>query len=83
MAYLCPGTVLNVCGTTTWLLFLSLDGNADLVTLDGGDIYQAGKKYGLVPVMGEDYGTGDASYWAVAVVKSDTSFTINDLKVIL
>ncbi|PIK59712.1 melanotransferrin [Apostichopus japonicus] len=56
------------------------DGNADLVTLDGGDIYQAGKKYGLVPVMGEDYGTGDASYWAVAVVKSDTSFTINDLK---
>lgn len=55
-------------------------GRADLVTLDGGDIYDAGKKYEMVPVMGEDYGTGDATYYAVAVVKSNTDFTINDLK---
>nr|AKZ20817.1 melanotransferrin 4 [Holothuria glaberrima] len=54
--------------------------NADLVTLDGGDIYTAGKYHDLVPVMGETYEVGDASYWAVAVVRADTSFTINDLK---
>ncbi|WP_411026799.1 PhnD/SsuA/transferrin family substrate-binding protein, partial [Salmonella sp. s54395] len=27
-----------------------------------------------------NYGSGDASYWAVAVVKSDTTTTINDLE---
>nr|AKZ20815.1 melanotransferrin 2 [Holothuria glaberrima] len=55
-------------------------GYADLVALDGGDIYSAGSEDGLIPILGEDYGAGDASYWAVAVVKRDSNFGINDLE---
>ncbi|CAH1266105.1 LTF [Branchiostoma lanceolatum] len=54
---------------------------ADVITLDGGDIYQAGMKYNMRPIMGEDYGNGDASYWAVAVVrKDDSEININNLR---
>ncbi|CAH1266101.1 LTF [Branchiostoma lanceolatum] len=54
---------------------------ADVITLDGGDIYQAGMKYNMRPIMGEDYGNGDASYWAVAVVRKDNSeININNLR---
>ncbi|XP_076824672.1 melanotransferrin-like isoform X1 [Clavelina lepadiformis] len=45
---------------------------ADAITLDGGHVYNERSK--LKPVMAEDYGEGDATYWAVAVVKkSDTT----------
>ena len=31
------------------------NGDADLITLDGGDVYQAGFEFGLVPIMNEQY----------------------------
>ncbi|XP_032386558.1 transferrin-a [Etheostoma spectabile] len=57
-------------------------GEADAITLDGGDIYIAGlKNYDLQPIIAEDYGTSsETCYYAVAVVKKGTDFTIDQLR---
>uniref|UniRef100_A0A7N6A7T7 Serotransferrin n=1 Tax=Anabas testudineus TaxID=64144 RepID=A0A7N6A7T7_ANATE len=55
-------------------------GEADAITLDGGDIYTAGLiNYDLHPIIAEDYGT-HTCYFAVAVVKKGTEFGIQHLK---
>uniref|UniRef100_A0AAQ5X2U6 Serotransferrin n=1 Tax=Amphiprion ocellaris TaxID=80972 RepID=A0AAQ5X2U6_AMPOC len=58
------------------------DGNADAITLDGGDIFTAGlNNYNLQPIIAEDYGvSSDTCYYAVAVVKKGSGFNIKDLR---
>uniref|UniRef100_A0A673GJN7 Serotransferrin n=1 Tax=Sinocyclocheilus rhinocerous TaxID=307959 RepID=A0A673GJN7_9TELE len=54
-------------------------GDADAITVDGEHVYQAGLlNYGLRPIIAEK--PKEECCYAVAVVKSDANFNINDLK---
>lgn len=56
-------------------------GEADLVTLDGGNTYSAGEKYDLRVIVSEQYGEYDVKYYAVAIVKkTNTGFDLKTLK---
>lgn len=59
-----------------------MSGNADLITLDGGEIFTAGKMYEMVPIVGEVYDieTPTTSYFAVAVARKNSSITFKTLK---
>ncbi|XP_076000988.1 serotransferrin-like isoform X2 [Genypterus blacodes] len=57
-------------------------GEADAITLDGGDVYTAGLiNYNLQPILAEDYGVGsETCYYAIAVAKKGTGFGLKDLR---
>ncbi|XP_014782585.1 melanotransferrin [Octopus bimaculoides] len=50
------------------------EGVADLVTLDAGDVYTAGRRYNLIPIAAEDYGDMTMSFHVVAIAKKTESF---------
>ncbi|XP_014775497.1 melanotransferrin isoform X2 [Octopus bimaculoides] len=55
---------------------------ADITSLDGGNIYKAGKCYNLKPIVAETYNglPYGAGYFAVAVAKKSSNVTINTLQ---
>ncbi|KAJ7387757.1 antigen p97 [Desmophyllum pertusum] len=55
------------------------NGDADLITLDGGEVYLAGKKYGMVRVVNEQYVTAIITL-AVAVAMLNSTVTMKNLK---
>ncbi|NXG63193.1 TRFE protein, partial [Hemiprocne comata] len=77
---------LNCVQKATYLDCIKAIANneADAISLDGGHIFEAGlAPYKLKPVVAEVYehsGGSTTSYYAVAVVKKGTGFTINDLQ---
>ncbi|NWS57316.1 TRFE protein, partial [Chunga burmeisteri] len=77
---------LSCVQKTTYLDCIKAISNneADAINLDGGHIFEAGlAPYKLKPIVAEVYeqtGGSPTSYFAVAVVKKGTGFTINDLQ---
>lgn len=57
------------------------DNGADIISLDGGHAADAVSNYNLKPIVGEQYGNQSDSYYAVAVVKKESSYkSFEDLK---
>uniref|UniRef100_A0A1E1WVR2 Putative transferrin n=1 Tax=Tityus obscurus TaxID=1221240 RepID=A0A1E1WVR2_TITOB len=54
------------------------EGRADLITLDGGDVYRAGRYSNFVPIASELYGEENANYYSVAVIATNSE--INELE---
>ncbi|XP_054721697.1 melanotransferrin-like [Uloborus diversus] len=42
---------------------------ADLVVLDAGDLYHAGQKFDLIPIIAEQYDLDEPAYYAIAVAR--------------
>ncbi|EDV28915.1 uncharacterized protein TRIADDRAFT_52263 [Trichoplax adhaerens] len=76
------GTIDCVRGTSTSDCMSKIHSQlADIVTLDGGDVYIAGSQYNMVPIVAENYGLDfGASYYAVALVRNDSQLSLKDLK---
>lgn len=57
------------------------DNGADVITLDAGLVDMAQRKYNLRPIVAEKYSATGGSYYAVAVVRKDSSFqSFSDLR---
>ncbi|XP_059805753.1 serotransferrin-1-like isoform X3 [Hypanus sabinus] len=56
------------------------DSTADAITVDGGDIYEGGLlSQGRLKPLAAEQTTGETCYYAVAVVKADSSFSFKQL----
>lgn len=68
-------------GNTTMCMEMIQQGDADIINLDSGDVYIAGRRYGLVPIAAEDYGDMSMKFKVVAVArKTDKSTTLFNMK---
>ncbi|XP_062833629.1 melanotransferrin isoform X2 [Anolis carolinensis] len=57
------------------------DGLADVVSVDGALLLEAGRDFALKPVVSESYGQGPGvSYWAVAVVRRGSGLSVEGLQ---
>ncbi|XP_025096209.1 melanotransferrin-like [Pomacea canaliculata] len=66
---------------TTTCMEMIYQGDADLINLDAGDVYLAGRRYGLVPIASEDYGDMSMKFKVVAVArKTDKHTTLFNMK---
>ncbi|CAG5129094.1 unnamed protein product, partial [Candidula unifasciata] len=62
-------------GNTTNCMEMIYRGDADLINLDAGDIYIAGRRYGLVPIAAEDYGDMTMEFKVVAAARKTDKYT--------
>lgn len=68
-------------GNSTNCMEMIWRGDADLINLDAGDIYIAGRRYGLIPMAAEDYGDMSMKFKVVAAArKTDKSTTLFNMK---
>lgn len=68
-------------GSTRECMELIVSGDADLMNVDAGDVYLAGRRYGHVPISSEDYGDMTSSFKVVAAArKTDSYMTLFNLK---
>ncbi|KAJ9587804.1 hypothetical protein L9F63_018761, partial [Diploptera punctata] len=57
------------------------DDGADVITLDAGEVFIAQRQYNLKPIVSEQYGEHGSLYYAVAVVKKNSTYnSIEDLR---
>ena len=62
----------TLCGSECKYFLFIIESSYLVKTLhivQAGDIYRAGRMYGLMPIMAEVYNLGEPAYYAVAVVK--------------
>lgn len=50
-------------------------GIADVIVLDASDVYTAGLRYDLIPIISEVYNLGEPEYYVVAVAKEEDPST--------
>jgi len=62
-------------GNTSMCLEMIWRGDADLINLDAGDVYIAGRRYGLVPIIAEDYGDMSMEFKVVAAARKTDKYT--------
>ncbi|GFS16683.1 melanotransferrin-like [Elysia marginata] len=68
-------------GNTSNCMEMIWRGDADLMNLDAGDVYIAGRGYGPIPIAAEDYGDMTMQFKVVAAAhKTDKSTTLFNMK---